>query len=65
MLSKFLVHVDELNLATAINVDNIAYLEEQGDGKMHVHFVGTKEELIAEGQLAMRLKKLMTEIGQP
>lgn len=61
MLNNFLTAVDSLGLKTSINVERIAYLEEQSNGHVHVHFVGTQDKLITEGALAARLLKLMSE----
>lgn len=63
MLTNFVTAVDELGLKTSINVDRIAYLEEQGNGHVHVHFVGTQDKLITQGPLAARLRELMSESG--
>jgi hypothetical protein len=63
MLTNFLTAVDELGLKTAINVERIAYLEEQSNGHVHVHFVGTQDKLITQGQLATRLRELMSGTG--
>lgn len=61
MLNNFLTAVDGLGLKTSINVERIAYLEEQSNGHVHVHFVGTQDKLITEGPLASRLLELMAE----
>jgi len=50
-------------LKTAINIERIAYLEEQSNGHVHVHFVGTQDKLITQGQLATRLRELMSGTG--